>query len=276
VTNLHVEVFGSGEPAVLVHGSFGWGLDTFPRQVELADSYAIHVVDRAVYGDSPAIGRIGWETDMQDIAAILDDLGPAHVVGQSYGAVVALLAAGLRPECVRSLVVIEPPLFGVASHDQTTASLAQSLRLLADQAETMDTAGYVAAWAAIVMNWDQEKVRSWSAAWSDRDWAAAESSRLERSPVDAPVAFDVLSALAVPKVLAVGGWPEDLTAARHVGRAFRVVAETIAARIGADVVTFDRSTHNPQLQQPESFNELLRRVWAQPSDKRLAPDHAPA
>jgi hypothetical protein len=28
------------------------------------------------------------------------------------------------------------------------------------------------------------------------------------------------------------------------------------------VVVFDRSTHNPQLQQPEEFNQMLRRVWA--------------
>jgi pimeloyl-ACP methyl ester carboxylesterase len=144
VTQLHVDVYGSGEPAVFVHGSFGWGLDTFPGQRDLADSYAIHLLDRAGYGDSPRGDIVGWPGDMNDVAELLSAVGPAHLVGQSYGGVVALLAAGLRPDRVRSLVVVEPPLLGAAPNDETAASLAESVRALAEQAESMDTAGYVA------------------------------------------------------------------------------------------------------------------------------------
>jgi pimeloyl-ACP methyl ester carboxylesterase len=262
MTRLYTEVSGAGEPAVFVHGSFGWGLDTFPHQRDLADSYQVHLIDRAGYGDSPSVDQVGWPTDMHDVADILGGVGPAHMVGQSYGAVVALLAAGLRPECVRSLVVIEPPLFGIAPHDPLAASLTKSLRLLAERAETMDTAGYFAAWAGIVMNLDEDAAKARCASWSARDWAAAESSRREDSPVDAPVALDVLAGLSIPKVMVVGGWPDDLTASRTTGLAFRAVADTIAAQIGAELVVFDRSTHNPQLQQPDEFNQLLRRVWA--------------
>lgn len=260
MTRLHVDVFGAGEPAVLVHGSFGWGLDNFPHQRELSDRYELHVLDRAGYGDSPRTDQIGWPTDMRDVADILGGLRSAHLVGQSYGGVVALLAAGLRPESVRSLVVVEPPLLGVAPDHHLAAPLAESLRTLAEQAVSMDTAGYVAAWAGIVMSRDQAGVDAWTASWTERDWAAAEASRLERSPVDAPVDFDVLASLEIPKVVAVGSWPEKL-GPRTAGLAFRAVADTISSRIGADLVVFDRSTHNPQLQQPDEFNELLRRTW---------------
>jgi pimeloyl-ACP methyl ester carboxylesterase len=54
---------------------------------------------------------------MRDIARLLDDLGPAHLVGQSYGAVVVLLAAALRPKQVLSLTAIEPPVFDLARGD---------------------------------------------------------------------------------------------------------------------------------------------------------------
>lgn len=262
MTRLHAEVFGTGEPAVFVHGSFGWGLDTFPEQRELADRWQIHLLDRAGYGDSPPADQIGWPTDMHDVADVLDSLGASHLVGQSYGGVVALLAAGLRPECVRSLVVVEPPLFGAAPHDPGAAALAASLRQLEERAGSEDTIGYFADFGRTVLHQDPVGVEAATRSWSDRDWAAAEASRLERSPVDAPVPFEVLARLAVPKVVAVGGWPTGSTAAPATGAAFRAVADTVAARIGAEVVVFDRSTHNPQLQQPDDFNAMLRRLWA--------------
>jgi hypothetical protein len=37
VNELHMDVFGDGVPALFFHGSFGWGLETFPEQRALAD-----------------------------------------------------------------------------------------------------------------------------------------------------------------------------------------------------------------------------------------------
>lgn len=102
MTDLHLEVYGEGEAAIFVHGTFGWGLDTFPHQLALADQYRVILVDRRGFGDSPPAEQVGWPTDMHDIAGILDEVGGAHLVGQSYGAVVCLLAAGLRPGAVHS------------------------------------------------------------------------------------------------------------------------------------------------------------------------------
>lgn len=46
---------------------------------------------------------------------VADQLGEgAHLVGHSYGGVISLLAAAVRPDAVRSLTVIEPPAFGAA------------------------------------------------------------------------------------------------------------------------------------------------------------------
>jgi Alpha/beta hydrolase family len=94
VDKLHVDVFGAGDPAIFVHGSFGWGLDTFPEQRALSDEYRIILVDRRGFGGSSSLEAMGWPADMHDVAALLDDVGPAHLVGQSYGAVVALLRGG--------------------------------------------------------------------------------------------------------------------------------------------------------------------------------------
>src|SRR5215475_5864038 len=112
VVPMAVHEFGDGPAGVLVHGSFGWGLETFPDQRELADSFRIVLVDRGGYNGAPAGAVTGWPADASDLVTVLEDYGGAHLVGQSYGAVVALVAAGRRPDLVRSLVVIEPPCTG--------------------------------------------------------------------------------------------------------------------------------------------------------------------
>src|SRR5437867_4372721 len=87
----------------------GAGSETWSNQLTLADSYRLLILDRGGYGDSPS-GDGDFERDAEDVAALLDD---AHVVGNSYGGVVALLATARRPEAVRSLTVIEPPALGL-------------------------------------------------------------------------------------------------------------------------------------------------------------------
>jgi pimeloyl-ACP methyl ester carboxylesterase len=81
--------------------------------------------DRPGHGRTPPHGREDFETDAPRIARFLDR--GAHLVGHSYGGVVALLAATRCPDAVLSLTLIEPPAFSVArghrSVDQREAAL---------------------------------------------------------------------------------------------------------------------------------------------------------
>ena len=61
------------------------------------------MVDRRGFAASPDIDRSDHDVDALDVVDLLD-AGGAHVVGHSYGGVVALLAAGRRPDAVRSLI----------------------------------------------------------------------------------------------------------------------------------------------------------------------------
>jgi pimeloyl-ACP methyl ester carboxylesterase len=263
---IHRVEFGSGDSAVFVHGSFGWGLDTFPDQRALADQFHIVLMDRAGYGDSPAKEVIGWPTDVGSVIELLAEFSGAHLVGQSYGAVVSLLAAGQRPDLVHSLVAIEPPLYGIAADQPAVHSLLASDRRLREVAHEMTTAQFVRAWGDEVMGRDPAAIEKWTATWTPKDWAAAETTRQERWPGDAPLQIAALARLTVPKLMVVGGWPPDLFPGRQAsGRAFRTVAETIANRINARLVVFDRSAHNPQTEEPGLFNELLRDTWTNPA-----------
>lgn len=74
--------------------------------------------------DMPGHGRSAdWDGrgEIQGVTAqIAADLldGPAHVIGHSFGATVALRLAVTRPDLVRSLVLIEPVFFAVALRDR--------------------------------------------------------------------------------------------------------------------------------------------------------------
>ena len=56
------------------------------------------------------------------------DLAPAHVAGNSFGAAIVLRAAARRPDLFRSLIVHEPPLFGLLKGTEFEPALAEARR----------------------------------------------------------------------------------------------------------------------------------------------------
>jgi pimeloyl-ACP methyl ester carboxylesterase len=99
--------------AILIHGTMTWGTECFAEQQSLGRQFRVEVPDRRGFGDSPDTAQSDWEVDAEDIAALLDQ-EPAHLVGHSYGGVVAMVAAILRPDAVLSLTLIEPSALHVA------------------------------------------------------------------------------------------------------------------------------------------------------------------
>ena len=112
--SLHYELTGSGEPLVLVHGSWGDHHNWDPVIGALARSFQVLAYDRRGHSRSerPA-GQGSVLEDADDLAALIDELGlaPAHVAGNSFGAITALRAATRSPEVFRTLIAHEPPLF---------------------------------------------------------------------------------------------------------------------------------------------------------------------
>lgn len=265
MTGLHLHASGpeDGEPVVLVHGSFSTGPATFPALRPLRDRYRLLVVDRRGYGGSPAAapGVAGWPVDRDDVAALLEELGGAHLVGHSYGGVVALLVAGARPDLVRSLVVVEPPLFAISRHPEAVA-LTAALDDLRAQGAHLDIREYTTRFFWTLTRTPREDVERFTSGWSDADWAAAEASRREEPPMRAPVDLAALRALTAPQVVATGGWPAELAGeGTRCGEAFAAVADQVAAGTGAERVVFEHSTHSPQLTEPKGVAALLRRTW---------------
>src|SRR5687767_2904476 len=104
----------------------GHGSVSFEPLRELADRYTLEFVDRRGFGRSaPREHGVDFDLDAVDVADLLGD--GAHLIGHSYGGVVAILATARRPDAVWSLTVTEPPFFALAADDPAVRNLRERL-----------------------------------------------------------------------------------------------------------------------------------------------------
>jgi pimeloyl-ACP methyl ester carboxylesterase len=255
MSDLHISVSGSGPLALLVHGSMGFGALAFSEQRPLAAEFELHVVDRRGFGRSPdGAGPVDFEAEAAEIAGLLDR--PAHVLGHSYGAIVCMLAAALRPAAVRSLTVIEPPAFGLAMDDPAVALLDERIRSHTGRAGGMT---------------EEEYLRGFLGSWGfdpgpgpTLNAVARRSVRRsvgERSPAEAQIPLAELAEAPFPVLVARGAWDAVSAPVRDLaGRAFIAVCDVLVARLGAELAVFPGAAHQPQM-LGEPFNRRIAAFW---------------
>src|SRR3954449_7577011 len=110
---LEVERIGHGPPILFVHGDIVGPSLTWRKQRELAERWTLIIPNRPGFGASAPLERNDFQVEAPIFAELLGE--GAHLVGHSYGAVIALLAAAERPDAVRSLTVSEPGCLRVAA-----------------------------------------------------------------------------------------------------------------------------------------------------------------
>lgn len=110
--NLYHEIYGEGEPLVLIHG----GLTTISEiqgwVQPLANTRQVIAVEMQGHGRTADTDRpMSFTILGDDIAALLDYLNipKADLVGHSFGGASAIRAAIQHPDKVRRLVVISSP-----------------------------------------------------------------------------------------------------------------------------------------------------------------------
>ena len=105
----YYEAEGTGDPLVMLHGGFA-SVNTFAGFTpKFTEHYRVYSPERRGHGRMPDVdGPITYEIMADDTIAFLDALGigPAHLVGWSDGANVAMITAMRRPDLVGKLVLI--------------------------------------------------------------------------------------------------------------------------------------------------------------------------
>lgn len=137
--SLTYDEHGSGEPLVFVHGSASDYRTWQAQRDEFAKRYRVITYSRRFHWPNETIQQgtdYSMAEQLDDLHALvrLLDASPAHLVGHSYGAFLALLAAIREPGLARSLVLAEPPLVTLFVSD--TPKPLEMLKLAATRPRT--------------------------------------------------------------------------------------------------------------------------------------------
>jgi len=232
---MHVDVLGSGPRIVLVHGSVSAGLLTWSAQRPLAERFTLVILTRGGYAPNPPLERIDFDQQADEIAALLES--GDHLVGHSYGGVIALLVAARRPNALASLTVVEPPALDVARGHPAVEEFLDAFRgdVPSDPVEYLRFfLPYVGTGATI----------------PDRlppllD-SGARAALAERAPHEAVIPLESLRAAPFPKLVVSGGHKE----------VFDAVCDVLEHELGAERAVVKGAGHSiPRTGEP--FNRVL-------------------
>lgn len=230
----------TGERVVLVHGSVLGARRTWRAQLPLAArGWRLQMPNRPGFGTSPPLPRGDFEAEARLIADELLD-GDAHLVGHSYGAVIALYAAALAPARVRSLTVSEPGCLAVAAGVPAVDRQIADGRLLYEHAATLQPRDFLLAFrggAGVTRETPPEL--------DGELLAGARLLMRERPPWEADPPWQPLARAAFPKLVVSGAHSE----------VFGAVCDEVAQRLGAGRATLPGRGHT--IPAADGYNELL-------------------
>jgi pimeloyl-ACP methyl ester carboxylesterase len=252
---LFYELSGTGEvPLVLVHGSWDSHHDWDFVVPQLAKSFRVLAYDRRGHSQSerpPGQGSV--REDVADLAALIEHLrlGPAWVVGNSFGASIALRLAGERCDLFRGLIAHEPPLFSLLANDPSLAPMFEEVDKQVGAVIGRIASGDDAGAAEHFV----EAVALGPGAWAQLP-PESRQTFIENAPTFLDEAND-------PELLAldvewITGFPRPilLTTGVHSPPIFAPVIARLAAVVPhAEVHTFPGAGHIPHVTDPDAYIE---------------------
>jgi pimeloyl-ACP methyl ester carboxylesterase len=257
---LYYELHGSGEPLVLVHGSWGDATGWTFVVPTLAENFRVLIYDRRGHSRSERPGTPGSvDEDGDDLAALLNtlDLAPAHVVTNSYGGNIALRLAARRPDLFRSLSCHEPPLWNlIEGNPESQEMLQQGARSLESVGSRISEGDHEGAARQFV-----EEVAFGPGAWENELPAEIKAIFIQNAPT-------FLDELQDPEQLRIDEesltrlqLPVRLTDGSESPPAFPRVIERLAQLIpDATRETIEGAAHLPHLTTPNAYSEITARV----------------
>lgn len=241
---LHSDETGDGPRLLLIHGSHWRRPETlYHAQAPLAAHFRLIQMHRRGYGNStPAQRDADFEPDLGDVLALLQP--GAHVLADSYGALLALLAAAKAAAGVLSLTLIEPVAFGLALEQPAVAGFVDALASAMRERDFTKPEQFAARFLSVQRNMP---IAPRSLSPEARQSVLAMMS--ETPPWTARPDLAAIKRAGIPAQVICGGWHP----------AFDAVCTTVAAGIGAPLHTLHGHGHRPQ-DAGEPINMLVRAI----------------
>lgn len=103
------EIFGSGEPLVILHGLFGSKRNWLSMAKQLAEFSRVIAVDLRNHGDSDHAASMRFEEMAEDVVYLLNRLhiADANILGHSLGGKVAMMCALNHADRTKRLLVLD-------------------------------------------------------------------------------------------------------------------------------------------------------------------------
>jgi pimeloyl-ACP methyl ester carboxylesterase len=210
---------------------------TWSAQKPLEGQFEMVAPNRRGFPPGPDVERVDFEDEAVWLEQFLEP--GTHLVGHSYGGVIALLSAARRPELVRSLTVIEPPAFGIARGVRAADEFAAWIEKQRTDGPR-DPGEFLREFLSHVGS------STPSGEFTPELLQGARTLMVERSPAEAVFPFEQLARAPFPKLVVSGAHSE----------AFDAVCDVLEEQLGAQRAVLPGAGHSVQrLGGP--FNELL-------------------
>ncbi len=255
--SLYYQTFGEGEPLVLVHGSWTDHHDWDLVISGLAKRFRVVCYDRRGHSQSESTpGPGSLAEDAADLARLIEALGlqPAHIVGHSYGGVIVLHLATVRPGLFRTMAVHEAPIFSSFPDDTELEDLAgRSQRQLDPVIAALAAGNYEEGARGFV-----DDIIFGPGSWDGRLTVPLRRKFIQnaptfldevRDPTRLALNLTALAAFANPAFISYGG--------RSRGHFPHITRRLAALLPNAERHVFEDAAHVPQVSHPGSFVAAL-------------------
>lgn len=249
---------GTGPGVVCIHSNASTSGQWRALMDLLAPRFRILAPDSYGSGKSPE-----WLSDrfisLRDEAALIEPVlaragSPLTLVGHSYGAAVALMAALANPGRVRAMALYEPTLFAFLNAETPPPNEAEGIRsAVADASIALDAGNRDAAAERFIDYWmgkgswertpDQRKGPIAASVTNVRRWAYALFTE--------PTPLAAFRSLDIPVLYMVG--MRSTPAARGVARLLTNALPRV------EVVEFDELGHMGPITHPDTVNDVIAR-----------------
>lgn len=259
---------GKGTPVVFVHGAVGDLRFWEPQREAFSKGHRFVAYSLRYHGAAPWTDdgkQYSAATHVADLTALITGLkaGPVHLVGLSYGGLIAAMVATKEPQLIRTLTLAEPALFsllaefpdGKAALEQWSAGAAPMLAAL----KSGDTIGATKQLVSLVSG---ESAENFDRVPAELRQIVTDNARTLPLLFAAPpgsVPCDTLRGVKVPTLIVRGQrTPEFFTKTNEI--AGRCIA-------GSRQVVVSGASHANSYDNPSEFNRLVLDFIDQPVKK---------
>jgi pimeloyl-ACP methyl ester carboxylesterase len=247
---------GQGRSVVFVHGGVSDHRGWENQREAVAKRYRFIAIDQRYFGPAPWSDegvQFSPVTHVADLAAFIRvlDLERVFLVGQSYGAVVALATTVQHPDLVRGLFINEPPLPSILTDPTDQQVVAEERKGLATVSATAQ-AGNPADATSLFIDWVQGQPGAFDALSPVEKTVHLENARtlpLQLRAAAAPLTCTQLGQVSVPVTITHGASTRPF---------FRVIAQAAHRCMpGSQCIPVVGAQHGAPRQAVTPFNEAL-------------------